>query len=80
MKTVGLFEQDTHIYYTDTNFVVLENPYNGGRPIIVMRHPGIPDMTVVYDILERVNMVLIGEPIIREDNLWYQEVKEVKYE
>lgn len=80
MKTVGLFEEDTQLYYVDYNFVVVDNPYDGRKPVIIMRHIGDPNMKHVYTILKRVGMELVGQAVRREDGLWLQEVKEVSDE
>lgn len=76
MKTVGLFDTDTRIYYVDIDFVVVNNPYNGGKPVIVMRHLGVPNPRRILQVLKEVNMELVGQPFVRDDGLWCHEVKE----
>ncbi len=76
MGTVGLFERDTFLHYIDYEFVVLNNPYNGGKPVIVMRTLGNPNLDKVKEVLRKIHFELVGEPSRRSDGLWYQEVKE----
>ena len=76
LKTVGLFEEDTLIYYIDKDVVVANNPYNGGHPTVFMLKPGPPVQEAVHKALKTVKMALTGEPQWRKDGLWYQEVKE----
>lgn len=78
--TVGLFPQDTRLYYVDLDFAVINNPYNGGKPVILMRHRGVPSKTqwqAINKILRQLHMRLVGKSEFREDGLWYHEVKEV---
>lgn len=77
MKTVGLYPEDTRIYYVSIDFVVMNNPYNGNKPTIIMRHPGSPDMEVLQRLLDKLGFELVGQPWFREDGLWCCEVKEV---
>ena len=81
VKTVGLFDEDARIYYVDHDFVVINNLYNGDRPIIIMRHLGTPSPERIEYILKEVNMKIVGKPFTRDDGLWTCEVveKEVNY-
>lgn len=75
MKTVGLFDKDSRIHYIDLDFVVINNPYNGGEPVIIMRHAGEPNLKDIELVLNKLNMKLVGEANYREDGLWYHQVK-----
>jgi len=74
-KTVGLCEKDVRLYYVDIDFVVMDNPYNGGKPTVVMRAQGQPNVRVIEQLLERLEMERVGEPYFRDDGLWCSEVR-----
>jgi hypothetical protein len=79
IKTVGLFEKDVRIHYIDLEFVVVNNPHNGNSPVILMRHLGEPSAdqyAAIASVLNKLNMMLVGQPSYREDGLWYQQVRE----
>jgi hypothetical protein len=78
--TVGLFNKDSRIYFVNSHYVIMENPYNGRIPTLVKRIVGAPDEEDWLEInkaLALVDMKLVGKPYTREDNLWCHEVKEV---
>ena len=75
MVSVGLFDTDTHIHYVDMNYAVVDNPNNNGIPTIVKRTWGNTEPKEVNDILQRLNILKIGEPFYRSDGLWCQKLE-----
>lgn len=72
MKTVGLFSQDTRIYFVNDKLVIMKHPHNGGV-LLCKRQPGEPtkdDWTEIAKALLTTNMKAKGEAYIREDGLW----------
>lgn len=80
MKTVGLIDKDTHLYFINSEFVIMDDPCNGNTPTIVKRHKGEPteeEWKKIKSALALVEMKLIGEAFTREDGLWCHRTKEV---
>ena len=72
MKTVGLFKEDTRIYFVNDNFVVMKDPDNEGIALC-KRHPGEltkEDYSEIVDILLKTGMKAKGNVHFREDGLW----------
>lgn len=76
MTTVGLYDEDTRIYYMDERFVVLDPPGMHNTPLLIKRTIGKPTHKEVLDILRKVKMHPIGEGSFRSDGLWCQFLKE----
>lgn len=73
MKAVGLFNADARIYFVNEDFAVMNNPCNGGKPVLVKRKYGVPtkkDWDQIAKILTSLNMELTDERFTREDGLW----------
>lgn len=72
---VGLFNQDTRIYYVDKEYVVIDNPTDNFAPTIVHRTEGDPNPERVKTILALLGMMLDGEAFSRSDGLWCHKLK-----
>jgi len=82
VKTVGLYEVDSRIYYIDQTVVVIDNPDNLIPTIIVRKNIDGCDiitkdmlMMKVRKIVKDLGMKLVGEPYYRSDGLWSQELE-----
>lgn len=64
------------IYYSNPRIIIIDNPYNGNSPTLVVR-TGEPDWEEIKRILKLCNMNLVGESYIRKDGLFCHPVKEV---
>jgi len=72
VKTVGLFNEDSRIYFIDDNYIIMDNPYDGGT-VLCKRLPGEPageDWKAMAKALLTANMRAKGNAYIREDGLW----------
>jgi len=75
--------EKARIYYLSPQIIVMDNPCDGGCPVVVLRHKGTPldkDWELIRKVLSLCNMELVGESNFRPDGLWYHTVigKEVK--
>lgn len=75
MVMTGLFKEDSHVYYVDNDYVVVNNPYDNDNPTLVKRKGGDPDDIRVRKLLHTVGMKLDGQPFYREDGLWCSRLK-----
>jgi len=80
MKAVGLIDKDTHFYFISSEFIIMDDPYDGNTPTFVKRYKGEPteeEWKKIKSALALVEMELIGEAFTRSDGLWCHRVKEV---
>ncbi len=72
--------KSSRLFYISPIFIVLVEPGNGIYPVVVLRHPGVPDeseMKKLEGVLKLCEMELEGEPYIGDDSFWRCQVKEV---
>jgi len=80
MKTVGLNNKDSRLYFINKTIVIMDDPETG-VPTIVKRQSGLPteeDWKEINKALALCSMQLLGNSRIRDDNLWIHEVKEAR--
>ncbi len=72
-KTVGLYTEDTRLYYIDKDFVVLDDPI--GVPTLIKRTPGDPTRMQVTEVLKAAKMEVVAYAYHSQEGLWYQHLK-----
>jgi hypothetical protein len=80
MKTVGLNDKDTRLYFVNKAIVIIDDP-ELEVPVAVKRDPGTPteeDWKEINKALALCSMELCGEQRWRRDGLWSHPVKEAR--
>ena len=75
MSLVGLFDVDSHIYFVNSKYVVMDNPLDNNILMLVRRGWESANEKEVIKILNRLNMLKFGEPFYRSDGLWCQKLQ-----
>jgi len=73
-------EHLTRIYYSSPLIVIMNDPFNGNTPTLVLRQIGNPTEEIwkeIRRVLRLCKMELVKIPYVREDGLFCQPVKEV---
>jgi len=74
----SLTEKNSRLYYVDKKVVIMDYPYNGTGPVIILRRPTDKptgkDWKSLNKALNLCGMVLKGVPQVRSDGFWYHPV------
>ena len=66
-----------HLQYVDSEFVVMNNPFEGGRLTLVKRSLGEPGGEALNTVLNKVHMQLDGDNYYNEKGKWCCYLKEL---
>lgn len=80
MKTVGLNDKDTRLYFVSKVFVIMDNPETCSPVVVLRSHIGFPtdkEKKEIREGLKRCSMKLTGASTFRKDGLWVHPVVQI---